>query len=94
MIGQFEILNAMWDEASAKRLGLTLRRLRNETGLSQESLAHLAGITKNQLQLIESGRSVGRQSGPGPSNPRLETLSGIASALNMKMSELLAAAEL
>lgn len=84
----------MWDEESAKRLGLTLRTLRSEMGLSQESLAHLAGITKNQLQLIESGRSVGRKSGPGPSNPRIETLSGIASALNVKMSELLASAQL
>lgn len=84
----------MWDEETAKRLGLTLRKLRAEKGVSQESLAHEAGITKNQLNLIEAGRSVGLKDGPGPSNPRMATLAGLADAYGMTMSQLLATADL
>ena len=84
----------MWNEETAARLGATLRRLRSESGLSQESLAHHAGITKNQLQLIESGRSTGRKDGPGPSNPRMETLAGLAGALEMSVAQLMGEADL
>ncbi|MBQ3358542.1 MAG: helix-turn-helix transcriptional regulator [Microbacterium sp.] len=80
----------MWDDKSARRLGATLRRLRNERGLSQESLAYQAGITKNQLQLIESGRASGRKEEVGPSNPRMATLSGLARVLGMTVAELCA----
>ncbi|WP_373695271.1 helix-turn-helix domain-containing protein [Microbacterium maritypicum] len=84
----------MWDEGSARRLGETLRRLRNDRGLSQESLAYQAGITKNQLQLIEAGRASGRKEEVGPSNPRMATLSGLSNALGMSVAELLADARL
>ncbi|MFB8146546.1 helix-turn-helix domain-containing protein [Microbacterium sp. NPDC056003] len=84
----------MWSEEKAGRLGATLRRLRNARGLSQESLAYQAGITKNQLQLIEAGRSTGRRDDPGPSNPRMATLSGLAEVLGMTVAQLMAAAEL
>jgi transcriptional regulator with XRE-family HTH domain len=84
----------VWDEERASRLGSTLRQLRNARGLSQESLAYQAGITKNQLQLIESGRASGRKEGSGPSNPRMATLDGVASVLGMSVSEVLAAARL
>ena len=84
----------MWSEASARQLGATLRRLREERGLSQERLAYRAGITKNQVQLIEAGRSSGRKDAEGPSNPRMATLVGIAEALELRPSELLAAAGL
>lgn len=83
-----------WDEASAKRLGTTLRQLRQERGLTQESLAFRAGVTKNQVQLIEAGRSSGRREAVGPSNPRLKTLSGIADVLEIDMSVMLAEAGL
>lgn len=82
----------MWNEQSARRLGAVIKRCRTERGLSQESLAHQAGITKNQLQLIEAGRSSGRTDGVGPSNPRMATLTGIASVLETTVSELLAEA--
>lgn len=79
----------MWDENSARRLGETLRRLRNDRGLSQESLAYQAGITKNQLQLIEAGRASGRKEEVGPSNPRMATLSGLADILGISVADLL-----
>lgn len=84
----------MWDEKRAERLGATLRRLRNERGLSQESLAYQAGITKNQLQLIEAGRSTGRRDGAGPSNPRMATLAGLAHVLNTSVAGLMEDADL
>lgn len=86
-------MNVVWDEKSASRLGVTLRRLRNVRGLSQESLAYQAGITKNQLQLIESGRASGRKDEVGPSNPRMATLAGLASVLGTSVAELCAAAD-
>lgn len=66
-----------------------LRQQREERGLSQESLAFRAGVTKNQVQLIEAGRSSGRKDATGPSNPRMSTLSGLAEVLGMRMSVLL-----
>ncbi|MFT3860100.1 helix-turn-helix domain-containing protein [Micropruina sp.] len=83
-----------WSEPSAKQLGATLRRLREERGLSQESLAFRAGITKNQLQLIEAGRSSGRRDATGSSNPRLSTLVGLAEVLGLSVSRMLADADL
>jgi transcriptional regulator with XRE-family HTH domain len=79
----------MWDEVKAQRLGNTLRRLRGEIGLSQESLAHQAGITKNQLQLLEAGRSSGKKDEIGPSNPRMTTLAGLAGVLGIPVSKIL-----
>lgn len=83
-----------WGEADARRFGAALRRLRAERGLSQETLAFRAGVTKNQVQLIEAGRSSGRKDADGPSNPRLSTLAGLADVLGMSVSALLAEAEL
>ena len=71
-----------------------LRQLRHERGLSQETLAFRAGVTKNQVQLIEAGRSSGRRDASGPSNPRLSTLSGLAEVMEMSVSALLAEAGL
>lgn len=84
----------MWDETSAKRLGNTLGALRKARGLSQESLAYQAGITKNQLQLIEAGRSTGRADSAGPSNPRMSTLAGVAEVLGTSVAELLESARI
>lgn len=87
-------ITQVWDEAQATRLGNTIRQLRNERRLSQESLAHRAGITKNQLQLIEAGRASGRRDETGPSNPRMATLSGLAEVLEISVAELITGANL
>lgn len=76
------------------RLGGTLRHLRHARGLSQEALAYQAGITKNQLQLIESGRSSGRKDASGPSNPRMATLDGLAGILGVTVAHILSEAKL
>ena len=83
-----------WDAVSARRLGETIRRLRLDRGLSQESLAFQAGITKNQVQLLEYGRASGRADDDGCSNPHLATLIGLAGVLGITAADLLDAAEL
>lgn len=83
----------MWNETAANRLGTGLRMMREAQGLSQEAFAYAAGITKNQVQLLESGRSSGRKDASGPSNPRMTTLVGIANALGMTVPEFLTRAE-
>lgn len=81
-------------QEEAQRLGAALRKLRQDQGLSQERLAFTAGLTKNQLQLIEAGKGSGRRDSTGPSNPRLSTLVGLADVLGMKASDLLKSAGL
>lgn len=88
------MLMMMWDEEKAKRLGEKIRALRTERKLSQESLAYQAGITKNALQLLEAGRSSGREGKVGPSNPKLATLIGISTVLDVPVGQILASAEL
>ena len=88
--GLFHILESVWDDKKAKQLGAVLQQLRHASGLSQETLAYQAGITKNQLQLIEAGRSTGRSDSAGPSNPRMSTLAGLADVLGTSVAELLA----
>ncbi|MFT3943211.1 MAG: helix-turn-helix transcriptional regulator [Ancrocorticia sp.] len=78
-----------WDRDAARALGEEIRALRRAAHLSQEALAYRAGITKNQVQLIEAGRGSARESGP-ISNPRMKTLFGLAEALEIEPSELLA----
>lgn len=83
-----------WDPRHAREFGAALRRLRIERGLSQETLAFRAGVTKNQVQLIESGRASGRRDSTRPSNPRLSTVAGLAETLDLSIAELLASAGL
>ncbi|GEL94497.1 helix-turn-helix domain-containing protein [Cellulomonas composti] len=77
-----------WTEQIARELGSRIRERRAAEGLSQETLAHRAGITKNQVQLIEAGRGSAREGGPA-SNPRVRTLFGIADALHVTPDRLL-----
>ena len=88
----------MWDQTAAQRFGTGLRMMREAEGLSPKAFAHAAGITKNQVQLLEAGRSSGRSSGgrkeaSGPSNPRMSTLAGVAAALGKSVPGLLLRAE-
>lgn len=64
-------------------LGEAIRQLRTKRGISQEDLAHLAGVTTGTLSVIERGRS----------NPAWGTVKAIAEALDVSMSELAKLAE-
>ena len=69
----------------SRSLGLTLQRLRIERGLSQERLAHMAGLSAYTYQKFEKGESK-----PGtPMNPRLFTLIAIAQVLDVRIDDLL-----
>lgn len=61
-------------------LGLSIRRLRESTGLTQEALARAANIGRVTLVRIEHGEQ----------SPRYETLVALARALQRPIQELLA----
>ncbi len=69
----------------AAAIGVNLHRFRIARGLSQEHLAHLAGISAYTYQKFEKGESK-----PGtPMNPRLFTLLGLADALGVTLGDLI-----
>lgn len=73
-----------WEYARA--LGFRLQRARLAKGLSQEAVAHAAGISTFTYQKFEKG-----ESRPGtPMNPRLRTLFALARALEVEVGELVA----
>lgn len=75
-----------WD-SYARELGLNLLRARQARGLSQEAVAHAAGIAGYTYQKFEKG-----ESRPGtPMNPRLVTLLALAQVLGVSLDELLPA---
>jgi transcriptional regulator with XRE-family HTH domain len=65
--------------AEGQRFGDTLRRLRNERGLSQERLAEAANLTADYIGFIERGENV----------PTLTVLLKLAKALSVDAAELL-----
>lgn len=64
-------------------LGRAIRELRNQRGLSQEKLGHLSEIHPTWISHIESGRN----------NPAWGSVKRIASALEVRLSELARRAE-
>ena len=70
-------------ESVDPRLAAALRRLREEHGLSQEAVAHRAGITTNAYSRIELGQA----------NPTWTTVLRIAGALEMTIAQLALRAE-
>lgn len=73
-----------WDDY-ARELGRNLQRARLARGLSQERVAHLAGIAGFTYQKFEKG-----ESRPGtPMNPRLTTLIALSQVLEVPVEELL-----
>lgn len=78
-----------WTHEDALDLAKALRHLREQRGLSQEHLAFTAGITKNQMQLLESGRGSWKQGADSFSNPKLATLKGLAEALGITVAQLM-----
>lgn len=59
-------------------LGKAILQLRHKDGLTQEDLAHSAGITTGTLSLIERGHA----------NPTWDTVKKITAALDSSMGEL------
>jgi len=73
-----------WNEF-ARELGRRLRRARAERGLSQEHVAHAAGLATFTYRKLEKG-----ESNPGTSaNPRLRTLVVLAEVLDLSLDQLL-----
>lgn len=59
-------------------LGEAIRQLREERGMTQESLAQEAGVTVGHMSMIERGHS----------NPTWATVKAIATALEASMVDL------
>lgn len=64
-------------------LGDAIRQLREERGMTQEALAHEAGITVGHMSMIERGHS----------NPTWATVRSIASAIGLPLAALAKLAE-
>lgn len=72
-------------ERFARELGVNLQRARQARGLSQERVAHAAGIAPYTYQKFEKGESK-----PGtPLNPRLANLVALAQVLEIDLADLL-----
>lgn len=73
-----------WEDY-AKALGIELQRQRIAADLTQENLAHKAGITRTHYQQLERGFWK-----PGaPANPSLKLLARLSQALQIEVSVLL-----
>jgi transcriptional regulator with XRE-family HTH domain len=73
-----------WEEY-ARDLGIELQRCRHAAGLTQEDLAHRAGLTRTHYQQIERGLwKLGQ-----PSNPSVKVLVRLAQVLGIKPGDLL-----
>ena len=64
-------------------LGKAIRQLREKRGLTQEAVAHEAGVTASTYGLIERGQS----------NPTWATVRDIATALGVSMIDIAKAAK-
>jgi len=70
-------------DSTDQALACALRRLRQDSGSTQEELAYNAGITVAALARIERGQT----------NPRWTTVRRIGSGLRVSLAELIAAVE-
>jgi transcriptional regulator with XRE-family HTH domain len=69
----------------ARELGINLLRAREASRLSQERVAHAAGISTFTYRKLEKG-----ESNPGtPANPRLKTLVALSEVLGIDLEKLL-----
>ena len=67
------------DDALLDAFSLVLRRRRLACGLSQEELAHRAGVSMRYVSLLEGRRQ----------QPTLSTINGLCRGLDMTMTELI-----
>ena len=63
--------------------GIVLRELRKDRGLSQEALAHEAGMERNYISLLELGKN----------SASVKMIFKLAPALNTTVSELMTLVE-
>ena len=70
-------------EFNNDHVGQTIKRLRQQKGVSQEVLSSFAGIARSHLSMIESGTK----------QANFETICKIACALDMRPHELVKAIE-
>ena len=63
-----------------RKMSVTIRRLRGETGLTQAQLAKRAKVTQGYIAQLEMGMK---------KNPSLDTLKRLAKALGVPVTELL-----
>lgn len=68
----------------ARELGLELQRRRVAVGLTQEALAHKAGLTRTHYQQIEKGEWKPNH----PANPSIKVLAHLAQALGIQIGDL------
>lgn len=69
--------------AGRRAIGLRIRQLRESAGLTQEALAHAAGLGRVTLVRLENGEQ----------SPRYETLASLARALERPIQDLLSGPE-
>lgn len=72
-------------EAYARTLGVELQRRRLERGITQEDLAHRAGLTRTHYQQIERGW----WKKDAPSNPSIKVLVRLAQVLELEPGDFL-----
>lgn len=68
------------DRAAANRLGRNLFMARRRAGFSQEELGAMACLHRTEIGMVENGTRL----------PRVDTLIKLASALGVRVDELLA----
>jgi transcriptional regulator with XRE-family HTH domain len=71
-------------ENYAKELGVELQRRRIDRGITQEDLAHLAGLTRTHYQQIERGS----WTKDAPSNPSTKIMARLAQAVDLEIGDL------
>lgn len=79
-------------DLAARRLADKVIELRQRQGLTQEQLAEVSGVSRNQIQNIEHSRNNSKDPAtgrPGRGNPRLDTVIHLAAALGVPVSVLI-----
>ena len=72
-------LGKMQPNRTLRALAIRIKELRDQKGISQEELAHRAGLSRTGMGFVETGKRW----------PRLDTLMKVAQGLNVTVDELL-----
>jgi len=73
-------MKTMSNNNSKSTISKTLKKIRQEKGISQDRLSKLADLSLNTVVTVESGLNP---------NPTIETLTKIAQALDVKVDDLI-----